>query len=106
MTTHPGQQLPAGISEAAFQQVVIDYCSFRGLLVFHDNDSRRNRAGFPDLVIVGSRGYLFAELKTQTGRVRPDQQTWMDRLDDAGAPVRLWRPSDWPVIRMILDGIR
>lgn len=94
------------MSEAQFQQRIIDYCLLRGLLVFHDNDSRRNRAGFPDLVIVGDHGAIFAELKTDTGKVRPEQETWLLRLRAAGETAYIWRPSNWDLIVARLDAIR
>lgn len=97
---------PSAMSEAQFQQRILDYCELRGLLVFHDNDSRRNRAGYPDLTIVGDRGVIFAELKTDTGRLRPDQETWLLRLRKAGATALVWRPQHWDLIVARLDAIR
>lgn len=86
---------PPGLSEDAFQQRILDYCAMRGLLVFHDRDSRRNNPGFPDLVIVGPEHVLFRELKTDTGAVRPDQTKWLHALRAAGQDARIWRPHDW-----------
>ncbi len=83
-------------SEAAFQAAVIDLATRYRCLVFHDNDSRRNVAGFPDLVIVGNKGVLMRELKTNTGRMRAQQEVWIGRLARAGADVAVWRPTDWP----------
>lgn len=97
---------PLTMSEAQFQQRILDYCQLRGLLVFHDNDSRRNVAGFPDLVIVGSHGAIFAELKTDTGKLRPEQETWLVALHRAGLTAVVWRPSQWDLIRRRLDALR
>lgn len=97
---------PVAMSETQLQQRILDYCRLRGLLVFHDNDSRRNNPGFPDLVIVGSRGVIFAELKAETGRLRPDQETWLLKLRQAGAQAVVWRPSHWDTIVARLDRIR
>ena len=94
------------MSEDQFQQRILDYCDLRGLLVFHDNDSRRNRSGFPDLVIAGDHGTIFAELKSETGKVRPEQQQWLMRLRAGGEAAYLWRPSDWPLIVQLLEAIR
>lgn len=82
------------MSEADFQRAVLDLCAHLRLLTFHSGDSRRDSsAGFPDLVIVG-RSVLYRELKTATGRVRPEQVTWLTRLSLAGANAAVWRPAD------------
>lgn len=86
---------PPPMSEEQFQRRILDYCQMRGLLVFHDRDSRRNQAGFPDLVIVGPHHVLFRELKTDKGRIRPEQVTWLRSLRQAGQDARVWRPRDW-----------
>jgi len=49
--------------------------------------------GFPDLVIVGPGGILYRELKTDVGRLEPEQVVWLrtlGRVADAG----IWRPAD------------
>jgi hypothetical protein len=85
------------IPEAAFQQRITDLCDWLHLRYWHDTDSRRNEAGFPDLVILGN-GVVWAELKAERGRVSPEQQAWHDDLKRAGAEVYVWRPADWPFI--------
>lgn len=87
-------------SEADFQRAVIDLCRWLGLHYFHDNDSRRNRAGFPDMVICGQHGVIFRELKSATGRIRPEQATWLSRLQLAGADADVWRPRDMETNRI------
>lgn len=98
------------MTEADLQRAVIDIIRWLGLHYFHDNDSRRNRAGFPDLVVAGSQGFLFRELKTETGRLRPEQLDWISRLTQGGADVGIWRPSDLQPeggrIRAELEAIR
>lgn len=85
----------------------MEYCRYLRLLVFHDHDSRRNAAGFPDLVIVGRR-ILFVELKAEKGRLRPEQNVWLDRLRGAlgDASVAVWRPSDWAQAQQTLQELR
>ncbi len=68
------------MTEAELQQLLTDAAEMHGWLVFHDNDSRRNAAGFPDLVLVKPPRVLFLELKSEIGRVRPEQHVWMDAL--------------------------
>jgi hypothetical protein len=64
-----------------------------GWFVYHTYDSRRSEPGFPDLTMVHS-GVVFAELKTDKGRLTADQEAWLERLRSAGAEVYVWRPRD------------
>lgn len=65
-----------------------------GLLAYHTKDSRRSAKGYPDWTIVGKRGVLFRELKTQRGKVTREQQAWLDALSAAGQDACVWRPED------------
>lgn len=69
------------MTEADLQRTIIEAADYGGWLVFHDNDSRRNRAGFPDLTLARGSELIFAELKSATGRIRPDQAAWLDVLE-------------------------
>ena len=51
-------------------------------------------AGFPDLVLVRKGRLLFVELKSEIGKVSPQQRKWLDDLDKA-AETYVWRPEDW-----------
>ena len=68
------------MTEAELQALIVEVAELHDWLVFHDNDSRRNVAGFPDLVLVKSPRVLFLELKSEIGRVRAEQHAWMDAL--------------------------
>ncbi len=93
------------VAEAVFLRAVIGIGVDGGWLVFHDEDSRKNRPGFPDLVMAREGRTIFAELKSQRGRVRPEQQRWLDELAKApGIEVYLWRPSDLDSIIQMLMG--
>lgn len=82
-------------SEAAFQRAVEELCKYLGALYYHTQESRRSNPGFPDLVIVTrTNRCLFRELKTTKGRIRPQQQVWLDRLTAAGHDAGIWRPDD------------
>jgi len=76
-----------------------------GLLLYHTYRSDRSEPGFPDLVIVGRRGVLIRELKTQRGTVTPAQQTWLNALDDAGVDADVWRPMSL-ISGQIVDELR
>lgn len=92
------------VSEKEFMEQVVKAARWLGCLVFHTYDSRRCSPGFPDLVIVRGR-IVFAELKTEIGRVTPEQQTWIQSLRRAGVECHVWRPSDMDRIIEILSGM-
>jgi hypothetical protein len=70
------------------------------LLIQYNPDSRRIRKkppfgrGFPDLVVVGRGGVLFAELKCKDDTVSPDQRRWGSFLTGAGQTWVIWEPID------------
>ncbi len=68
-----------------------------GWRCYHPFDSRRSARGFPDLVLLKPPWLCSAELKTDTGRVTPEQALWLDALSAvADVPeTYLWRPRDW-----------
>jgi hypothetical protein len=121
-------------SEAQFQQRVEQLAAYYGWRHFHAPDNRpggkagrlqRVAPGFPDLVLIRPPELIFAELKTDTGRVRSEQAAWiadleavavamrafiqhgqdaprLERFSDAhGIPcidVYVWRPRDFDAI--------
>lgn len=106
-----GRPAPVHETEAGFQAAVIAYAQLKGWRVAHFRPARTNKgwitpvaadgAGFPDLVMVRRGLLLFAELKAENGRLTDQQMDWIDDLG-AAAPVRIWRPSDWPEIERML----
>jgi len=63
-----------------------------GLWGHHAHDSRRSQAGMPDWTIIGSR-IIYRELKTQRGRVTPEQRMVGALITGAGGDWAVWRPS-------------
>ena len=109
MAVHP--VLLNSISEKAFQQQLNEMATLLGYLCFHTYDSRRSiGGGFPDLVLVRpatskhTSRVIFAELKTQKGRVSKAQQEWLQALSTReGIEVYIWRPADIDTIIEILQ---
>ena len=68
--------------------------------------------GLPDLIMARRGRVIFAELKSTKGKVRPDQQMWLDeltaRVPDVTHEVYTWRPADWQSgeIERVLLGTR
>lgn len=97
------------VTEKEFQAAVVRYAALHGWRTYHTHDSRRSNPGFPDLVLVKHGRLVFAELKTEKGRVSAAQQEWLDALGNVGDPrcdhcadVHVWRPRDWPTIEDVL----
>jgi hypothetical protein len=101
-------------SEAAFQRQIEQLAGFYGWTTYHTHDSRRSAPGFPDLVLVRPPELIFAELKTDKGRIRPEQQQWLTMLYEVSVAVEravsrgpvsdeldpridtyVWRPRDF-----------
>ena len=56
-------------------------------------DGHMDGYGWPDWCFVRDR-ILYRELKTNRGRLTPDQKRWAHVLANGGADVRVWRPRD------------
>ena len=91
-------------TEAQFERAVIEYAELNGWRVYHTYDSRRSNAGYPDLTLVRLSRLVFAELKTEKGRVSKAQQEWLDALNGTTTHIEiyLWRPSDWSEVEATL----
>lgn len=85
------------MTERNLQSAVLKLAGFHGYEVrYHTKDSRGSQAGFPDLVLASAkRGRLmFRELKTDAGRMRPEQKVVLEVLGSCGQDVGVWRPAD------------
>jgi hypothetical protein len=82
------------VKEAHLQGAVIDMCRLFGVAWYHAYSSRRSVAGWPDLALCGSRGFMLRELKAPNGRLTSEQQRWGLVLRAAGVSWDVWRPAD------------
>ena len=107
------------ITEAEFQKMVLALAKLHGWKSAHFRPGMNARGkwqtavagdgvGFVDLVLVKERGdnrrILYAELKTDTGRIRPEQREWIEAINAAGGTAVVWRPRDWDQIERELAG--
>jgi hypothetical protein len=93
------------MTETQFQDRIIGLCDWLHLKVFHVVRSDKgvvSSKGFPDLVISGPFGTIFAELKSDKGRITEEQVSWLAMLARSQEHVYLWRPSQWPQIEQLL----
>jgi hypothetical protein len=88
-------------SEKCFLGQVRDLARLLGYACYHTFHSKHSEPGFPDLVLGrppnhDCRGRLvFAELKTDSGKLTPEQERWLWLLEKCGAECYLWTPSAW-----------
>lgn len=96
------QLIAEAVAEKDWQAQIVDYASLRGWWVYHPHDSRRSTAGWLDLTMIRPPRIVFAELKTERGRVTREQKAMIARLGLCDAEVFLWRPSDWAEVEQVL----
>ena len=101
------------MTERELQDAVIELAHIRKWRVAHFRPAMNERgqwrtavagdgAGFPDLVLVRDR-VIFAELKSEIGKLSTYQQVWRDAIETAGGDYQLWRPADWT--SGVIDGL-
>ena len=100
-------QVARTISEKELQRTVIEMAKAHGWKVYFSWSSMHSPGGFPDLVMVRKDKLVFAELKSENGRVSEIQYGWLTALDEvadcnSGLTVYIWRPSDLDTIEAVL----
>jgi hypothetical protein len=90
------------MTEKQFYSQIRDLAIITGWMIYHTWTSIHSAAGYPDITLVRGDRLVFAELKTDKGRVTPQQQAWIDALRKTKAEVYLWRPSYFDDIVEIL----
>ena len=101
------------ISEREFLDSVIDLAHVFGYLVAHFRPAMTKHgwrtavagdgAGYPDLCLVKSERLIYAELKSNKGKVTEQQQRWLGVLKATGkCDVYVWRPCDFQSIVEVL----
>lgn len=110
----PGEAGRAGITEARralnmaasereFQGLITDTLDLGRWRWFHDTDSRRNKAGLPDLIAVRAPRLVFIELKKMRGQLSPAQEEWLAELARCtSVDAFLWRPDQFDEAREVL----
>lgn len=98
------------MKEREFQSLVVDMAHlfkwrlahFRPAMTQAGNwiTAMQGDKGFPDLVLVRGTTVLFVELKSEKGRISPEQRQWLDDLELVAAAtnhveVHVWRPGHW-----------
>lgn len=92
------------MTEAEFERQVKQLAATFGYSYYHTWRSIHSPAGFPDCVLAKPGRLIFAELKSEKGKMSDAQNEWIDVLYQAGAETYIWRPGDWEKIVKTLQG--
>jgi hypothetical protein len=83
------------MSETELQEHIRTLVKSYRLEAQHIFDSRRCWCvGYPDLTVIGPRGILFRELKSESGDLTPAQRRIGSKITTAGGDWCVWRPRD------------
>ena len=89
-------------TEKGFQGWVVDYARLHGWDVFHPRWSIQSASGWPDLALVRPPRLVFAELKSERGKLSAAQRRWLNQLEQCAVEVYVWKPSDRDRIVVVL----
>jgi VRR-NUC domain len=93
------------LTEREFQRQVVDLARILGWdFIYHAQLAKWSEKGWPDLVLVRVRDHrlVFAELKTDKGKLTPRQEEVLAMLRAVSDDVHVWRPSDLDAITTVL----
>lgn len=95
------------MTESELLSAVIELAQLSGWMVHHDRPARTDKGwrtaiqgnpGYPDLTLVRDGVVIFAELKSEGGRLTDGQKQWAEALN---GNMVVWRPSDWHQRRIL-----
>jgi hypothetical protein len=93
----------AAVTERDLTGYVRDLARTFGWRRYHTWLAKHSPAGFPDECLLRPPRLVFAELKAERGRLKPDQEAWLDELRQVpGVDAYVWRPADMDEIATVL----
>ena len=90
------------VTETDLREQVRDLCKLFGWKMYFSWTSLHSPRGFPDLVLCRPPRIVWAELKSEKGKLTPHQGEWLQALRECGQEVYVWRPGDIEEIVEIL----
>jgi hypothetical protein len=91
------------ITEAQFLRQVQHLAALFSWRAYHPQLSKWSERGWPDLALVRPPRLILAELKSEKGKLTPQQTEWLEDLAACpGVECFTWRPSDFEFIVEIL----
>ena len=97
------EQIP--VTERDLREQVRDLTRLFGWKMYFSWTSIHSPRGFPDLVLAhpNKRRVIFAELKSEKGKLTAYQEEWLQVLRDCEQEVYVWRPGDIEDIADVLQ---
>lgn len=86
------------VTEKDFLAQVVKLTKMYGWETYHTWSSLHSAQGYPDLTLVKPPLLIFAELKSEKGKISEFQKKWIQWLKDCGVEVYVWRPSQFDEI--------
>lgn len=87
------------ITEKMFQEQVRKAALLNGWLYYHTFNAYRSPEGFPDVCMVHPKKFrlIFAELKSEKGKLGEKQREWIEALNKLAVSVEVYvlKPSDF-----------
>jgi len=92
------------VTERDLREWVRDLCNLFGWRFLFTWTSIHSPRGMLDLLLINKeqKRVIFAELKSEKGKMSPEQQQVFEELKACGQEVWLWRPADIEGIANIL----
>lgn len=106
MVANPSVANPSDVTAISEKQLTVyvkELAKLFGWRRYHTFWSKHSAKGYPDECLVRDGRLIYAELKSERGKVTPDQQAWLDDLQAVpGVEIYCWRPSQMDAIAEIL----
>ena len=89
------------MNEAAFSRIIVAHAEDKRWKVYGIRNTKaggllsKSGLGFPDLLMLRDGRLMVVELKTDRGKFRAGQQSWLSSFAYAGIESYVWRPKDW-----------
>jgi len=112
MATLNGKSFDVKISEEEFQNQIIQLARLNHWRIAHFRPAMTSQGwrtpmqgdkGFPDLVLAKKGRIIFAELKSNSGKLSEEQRLWMRELDYDPNEYYIWCPFDLDEIIKVLE---
>lgn len=92
------------LTEKQWERQVVELAEFCGWEHYHAWLSIHSPTGWPDEALLKPPDLIFAELKSEKGKLTAAQEKYIGLLRACGMRVYVWRPSDIDEVISVLSG--